>query len=94
MARSNINRVVLTGNLTTDPDLRSLPSGTAVCKLRIASNTLRKDGTTGDWVEKQGDRCRHGRVPRDPGRDRGPAGPDADEQAHERRHSFLRAYAW
>jgi single-strand DNA-binding protein len=52
MARSNINRVVLTGNLTIDPDLRSLPSGTAICKLRIASNTLRKDGTTGDWVEK------------------------------------------
>ena len=27
MAATNINRVILTGNLTRDPDLRSLPSG-------------------------------------------------------------------
>ena len=31
MAATNINRVVLTGNLTADPELRSLPSGTSVC---------------------------------------------------------------
>ena len=43
MAATNINRVVLTGNLTRDPELRSLPSGTSVCSLRIASNTRRKD---------------------------------------------------
>ena len=36
MAASNINRVVITGNLTADPELRSLPSGTSVCKLRVA----------------------------------------------------------
>jgi single-strand DNA-binding protein len=52
MAATNINRVVLTGNLTSDPDLRNLPSGMAVCKLRIASNTRRKDGSTGEWVDK------------------------------------------
>jgi single-strand DNA-binding protein len=52
MASSNINRVVLTGNLTADPDLRSLPSGTAVCNLRVASNTRRKDASTGEWVDK------------------------------------------
>src|SRR5436190_1818281 len=52
MAASNINRVVLTGNLTFDPDLRSLPSGMSVCKLRIAVNTRRKDGATGEWVDK------------------------------------------
>jgi single-strand DNA-binding protein len=52
MASSNINRVVLTGNLTADPDLRSLPSGTAVCNLRVASNTRRKDAATGEWVDK------------------------------------------
>ena len=45
MAATNINRVVLTGNLTRDPELRSLPSGTSVCSLRIASNTRRKDST-------------------------------------------------
>ena len=52
MAATNINRVVLTGNLTADPDLRSLPSGTSVCKLRIACNTRRKDGASGEWVDK------------------------------------------
>ena len=52
MAATNINRVVLTGNLTRDPELRSLPSGFAICSLRIASNTRRKDGQTGEWVDK------------------------------------------
>jgi single-strand DNA-binding protein len=51
MAASNINRVVLTGNLTSDPELRSLPSGTSVCKLRVAVNTRRK-GASGDWEDK------------------------------------------
>jgi single-strand DNA-binding protein len=50
MAASNINRVVLTGNLTRDPELRSLESGTSVCSLRIASNSRRKSG--GEWVDK------------------------------------------
>ena len=52
MAATNINRVVLTGNLTRDPELRNLPSGMAVCSLRIASNTRRKDQSTGEWVDK------------------------------------------
>lgn len=52
MAATNINRVILTGNLTKDPDLRTLPSGMAVCKLRIASNTRRKNNQTGDWEDK------------------------------------------
>jgi single-strand DNA-binding protein len=51
MAGTNINRVVLTGNLTRDPELRTTPSGMSVCSLRIASNTRRKDGS-GNWVEK------------------------------------------
>jgi single-strand DNA-binding protein len=52
MAATNINRVVLTGNLTRDPELRSLQSGMSVCSLRIASNTRRKDGASGEWVDK------------------------------------------
>ncbi len=48
----NINRVVLTGNLTRDPDLRSTGNGLAVCKLGIAVNTRRKNGATGQWEEK------------------------------------------
>jgi single-strand DNA-binding protein len=51
MAATNINRVVMTGNLTRDPELRSLPSGTAVCSLRIACNTRRK-GANGEWEDK------------------------------------------
>src|SRR4029079_8179979 len=49
---ANINRVVLVGNLTRDPELRHTPSGMAVCSLRIAVNTRRKDNTTGQWTEK------------------------------------------
>ncbi|HET9938911.1 MAG TPA: single-stranded DNA-binding protein [Gaiella sp.] len=63
----SINRVVLVGNLTKDPELRHTPSGTAVCNLRLAVNTRRKD-ETGQWVDKpnyfditvwgnQGERC-------------------------------------
>ncbi len=51
MAATNINRVVLTGNLTRDPELRALPSGTSVCSLRVACNTRRKDAS-GQWVDK------------------------------------------
>jgi single-strand DNA-binding protein len=50
MAATNINRVVLTGNLTRDPELRSLPSGMSVCSLRVACNTRRKQGE--EWVDK------------------------------------------
>ena len=51
MAASNINVVVITGNLTRDPELRSTPSGTSVCKLRVAVNSRRKD-QSGNWVDK------------------------------------------
>ena len=51
MAATNINRVVMTGNLTRDPELRSLPSGMSVCSLRIACNTRRK-GASGEWEDK------------------------------------------
>ena len=51
MAATNINRVVVTGNLTRDPELRNTPSGTSVCSLRVAVNTRRKDAS-GEWVDK------------------------------------------
>jgi single-strand DNA-binding protein len=51
MASTNINRVIITGNLTRDPELRSTPSGTAICKLRVAVNTRRKDAS-GEWIDK------------------------------------------
>ena len=52
MAATNINTVVITGNLSRDPELRSTPGGTAVCKLRVAVNSSRKDGQTGEWIDK------------------------------------------
>ena len=68
MAASNVNVVVITGNLTKDPDLRSTGGGTSVCEMRVAVNSRRKDGSTGEWVDKpnyfnvvvfgaQGDNC-------------------------------------
>ena len=52
MAASNVNVVVITGNLTRDPELRHTPAGTAVCELRVAVNSRRKDGQSGEWVDK------------------------------------------
>jgi single-strand DNA-binding protein len=52
MSTVNINRVVLTGNLTADPELRTLPSGTSLCRLRLACSARRKDTLSGDWVEQ------------------------------------------
>ena len=52
MAATNINRVIITGNLTRDPELRSTNSGLAICSMRIASNTRRKNNQTGQWEDK------------------------------------------
>lgn len=46
-----INRVVLVGRLTRDPELRALPSGTSVCSLRIACNSSHRDAS-GELVER------------------------------------------
>lgn len=52
MAGSNINRVIITGNLTKDPDLGSIPnSGTSVCSLRIACNGRRRN-SNGEWEDQ------------------------------------------
>jgi single-strand DNA-binding protein len=40
---ANLNRVLLIGNLTRDPELRYTPSGTPVANLRLAVNSLFKD---------------------------------------------------
>jgi single-strand DNA-binding protein len=52
LAASNVNVVVITGNLTRDPELRHTGGGTAVCELRVAVNSRRKNGQTGEWVDK------------------------------------------
>ena len=47
----SINRVVLVGRLTRDPELRALPSGRSVCSLRIACNSSRRD-SDGEYHER------------------------------------------
>ena len=39
----NLNKVFIIGNLTRDPELRSLPSGAAVVNFSIATNRVWKD---------------------------------------------------
>ncbi|MFA5387408.1 MAG: single-stranded DNA-binding protein [Candidatus Paceibacterota bacterium] len=48
----NINRVIITGNLTRDPELKTTPAGTTVCNMRVAVNDRYKDNTTGEWKDR------------------------------------------
>lgn len=47
----SLNRVMLIGRLTRDPELRYTPSGTAVCNLAIATNRFGTDPATGERKE-------------------------------------------
>lgn len=42
----NLNKVILVGNLTSDPELRNTPSGQAVCNFRMATNRFWNDRTS------------------------------------------------
>ena len=47
---ASFNRVILVGNLTRDPELRHIPSGTAVSEIGMAVNDrVKKDG---QWVDE------------------------------------------
>lgn len=46
----NLNRVMIVGNLTRDPDLRSTTAGVPVINFRIASNRRFRDNS-GEWKE-------------------------------------------
>jgi single-strand DNA-binding protein len=48
---ASFNRVILLGNVTRDPELRYIPSGTAVTEIGLAVNDRRK-GPNGDWIEE------------------------------------------
>lgn len=48
---ASFNRVVLVGNLTRDPELRSTPSGATVAAIGLAVNERRKD-QGGNWIEE------------------------------------------
>jgi len=48
---ASYNRVILVGNLTRDPELRYIPSGTAVSDIGLAVNDRRKN-SEGEWVDE------------------------------------------
>lgn len=50
MASRSLNRVVLIGNLTRDPELKYTPAGTAVCTFGVATN---RSWTTTDGQIKE-----------------------------------------
>ena len=45
-----MNKVILIGNLTKDPEMRQTTNGTNVCTLSLAVNRRFKDKTTGETV--------------------------------------------
>ncbi len=47
----SINRVVITGNLTRDPELTATASGMAILKMGIAVNDRRKNQQSGEWED-------------------------------------------
>ena len=47
----SINRVLISGNLTRDPELRSTASGMPVLGLGIAVNDRRKNPVSGEWED-------------------------------------------
>ena len=47
----SINRVIISGNLTRDPELRNTQSGMAVLSFGVAVNDRRKNPTTGEWED-------------------------------------------
>lgn len=51
MARG-INKVILIGNLGTDPEVRYMPSGNAVANLTLATSEGWKDKQTGELQER------------------------------------------
>jgi single-strand DNA-binding protein len=54
MSSFAINTLTIDGNLVSDPELRSLPGGTRICRLRIAHNEQRKDTATGEYTGHAG----------------------------------------
>lgn len=47
----SINKVIITGNLTRDPEVSSTAGGKSVLKFGIAVNDKRKNNQTGEWED-------------------------------------------
>ena len=48
----SVNKVLIVGNLGTDPEIRNFPSGGRVCSLRVATSENWNDRNTGERREK------------------------------------------
>ena len=48
----SINRVVVSGNLTRDPELKATAGGMSILNMRMAVNDRRKNQQTGEWEDK------------------------------------------
>jgi len=48
---ASVNKVILVGNLGADPETRYLPSGDAVCNIRIATSDRVRDKASGEYKE-------------------------------------------
>jgi len=49
---ADYNRIIMIGNLTRDPELKTLPSGQSVCKLGLAANRQFRNSQTGQMVQE------------------------------------------
>jgi single-strand DNA-binding protein len=49
---ASVNKVILIGNLGRDPEVRYLPSGSAICNIAIATSRQWKDKTSGERQEE------------------------------------------
>jgi single-strand DNA-binding protein len=49
---ASVNKVILIGNLGKDPEVRYMPSGSAICNLRIATTRTWKDKGSGERQEE------------------------------------------
>lgn len=44
----NLNKVILVGRLTQDPEVRTTPSGQTICRFGLATNRIGRDPTSGE----------------------------------------------
>ena len=51
MAKGTVNKVILLGRLGADPEVRYMPSGSAIANLSVATNDGYKDKQTGEYKE-------------------------------------------
>lgn len=49
---ASVNKVILLGNCGKDPEVRYLPSGSAVATVSLATTSKRKDKNTGEYIEE------------------------------------------